>query len=114
MVAQDGEAQEAKVSTFLADAFWCCFYGAGIIGCLLAYGVLQERIMDHPYSGGAMFTWSAFLVFFNRFFAVVFAVVMATIKRESYLPAAPWWKYLAISLSNVFATMCQYEALKYV
>jgi len=39
---------------------------------------------------------------------------MALAKTESFRPAAPWWKYLAISLSNVFASMCQYEALKYV
>merc|ERR1719183_1281481 len=28
--------------------------------------------------------------------------------------SAPLWKYLAISFSNVYASTCQYEALKYV
>merc|ERR1719254_114283 len=69
--------------------------------------------MDQPY-GGEMFLWSAFLVLWNRFFAVLYAVIMATSKSEGFAPAAPWWKFLAVSLSNVFASMCQYEALKYV
>merc|ERR1719254_244573 len=69
--------------------------------------------MDQPY-GGEMFLWSAFLVLWNRFFAVLYAVIMATSKSEGFAPAAPWWKFLAVSLSNVFASMCQYEALKFV
>merc|ERR1719413_123899 len=57
---------------------------------------------------------SVFLVFCNRAVAVVFAVVMAAIKGESFKNSAPLWKYLAISFSNVYASACQYEALKYV
>lgn len=34
--------------------------------------------------------------------------------REGLLPIAPLWNYAAVSLSNVVATFCQYEALKYV
>merc|ERR1712048_1247046 len=33
---------------------------------------------------------------------------------ESLKNRAPLWKYLAISFSNVYASACQYEALKYV
>ena len=29
-------------------------------------------------------------------------------------PAAPVYAYAAVSLSNVVATLCQYEALKYL
>jgi adenosine 3'-phospho 5'-phosphosulfate transporter B2 len=29
-------------------------------------------------------------------------------------PVAPIYTYMAVSLSNVIATTCQYEALKYV
>merc|ERR1712039_906820 len=39
---------------------------------------------------------------------------MTFVKRESLRNSAPLWKYLAISLSNVGATWCQYEALKFV
>merc|ERR1719401_1973272 len=98
-------------NTFWQDSFWCSFYGAGIIGTLVVYGLLQEKIMDHAYGHDAMFQWSAFLVFWNRLFAIAFAMVMALLKKESFVPGAPWWKFLAVSLSNVFASMCQYEAL---
>ncbi len=33
---------------------------------------------------------------------------------ESVKPVAPSYGYAAVSLSNVVATTCQYEALKYV
>merc|ERR1719230_651176 len=39
---------------------------------------------------------------------------MVGLKGESYTNTAPFWKYLAISFSNVYASTCQYEALKYV
>merc|ERR1719194_250609 len=60
------------------------------------------------------FTDSVFLVFMNRSVAVIFALVMIGVKGESYMNSAPLWKYLAISFSNVYASACQYEALKYV
>lgn len=94
---------------------WCSFYGAGIIGMLVIYGILQERIMAVPYGEPpAYFKDSVFLVFMNRSVAVVFAFFMALFKGESLVNGAPLWKYLAISFSNVYASTCQYEALKYV
>jgi adenosine 3'-phospho 5'-phosphosulfate transporter B2 len=39
---------------------------------------------------------------------------MIAVKGEAYSNSAPLWKYLAISFSNVYASTCQYEALKYV
>eukprot|EP00928_Gymnodinium_smaydae_P024906 TRINITY_DN2000_c0_g1_i11.p1 TRINITY_DN2000_c0_g1~~TRINITY_DN2000_c0_g1_i11.p1 ORF type:complete len:339 (-),score=81.38 TRINITY_DN2000_c0_g1_i11:146-1162(-) len=96
-------------------AFWCCFYGAGIIGMLVIYGLLQERIMSIPYGEPPMkFTDSVFLVFCNRVVAVVFALSMAASKGEKLTNQAPLWKYLAVSFSSVYASSCQYEALKYV
>lgn len=61
-----------------------------------------------------MFTVSVFLVFCNRAVAIIFALVMAVSRGEPLTNVAPLWKYFAISLSNVGATTCQYEALKYV
>ena len=101
------------VSANVASALWCCFYGAGIIGMLVIYGLLQERIMTIAYNGD-MFTSSVFLVFCNRAIAVVFAVIMILIKSEGFMPQAPLYSYLLVSFSNVGATTCQYEALKYV
>eukprot|EP00421_Protoceratium_reticulatum_P038460 CAMPEP_0168443176 /NCGR_PEP_ID=MMETSP0228-20121227/44393_1 /TAXON_ID=133427 /ORGANISM="Protoceratium reticulatum, Strain CCCM 535 (=CCMP 1889)" /LENGTH=52 /DNA_ID=CAMNT_0008457569 /DNA_START=20 /DNA_END=175 /DNA_ORIENTATION=+ len=44
----DQDAAEVQRSP-MASALWCCFFGAGIIGSLLIYGLLQERIMSEPY-----------------------------------------------------------------
>jgi len=97
------------------SAAWCIFYGAGIIGALIVYGLLQERIMSLPYGDPpVLFTDSVALVFCNRLVAVVFALSMALGKGESLANKAPLWKYLAISFSNVYASACQYEALRYV
>jgi len=71
--------------------------------------------MSMPYGDPPeMFVDSVFLVFCNRFVAVIFAVIMVFVKGEQFNNAAPIWKYLAISVSNVYASTCQYEALKYV
>jgi len=80
---------------------------------LVVYGVLQERIMTVPY-GDDTFTFSVFLIFCNRVAAVVFAIAMALLHGEKFTNSAPMWKYLAVSLSAVFASPCQYESLKYV
>jgi len=74
---------------------------------------LQERIMSGDYDG-ERFGTSVFLVFFNRVVAAIFAFCMALVKGESLWNEAPLWKYVAISISNVYASTCQYEALKYV
>jgi len=94
--------------------FWCGVYGLGIITCLVIYGVLQERIMSQPYSNGEFFTTSAFLVFCNRIVAVLYAVSMIAMRRDHIRNEAPLWKYFAVSISNVAASWCQYEALKHV
>merc|ERR1719353_353352 len=61
-----------------------------------------------------MFTVSAYLVFCNRVVNVLYASTMIGINNEDFRAKAPIWKYLVISISNVMATTCQYEALKYV
>jgi len=98
---------------------WCFVYGMGIIGMLGMYGVIQEKIMTVPYGKtdtfeGEMFKASLFLVLCNRIVAITYACGMTYAKKEEFSPKAPLWKYLAISFSNVAATWCQYEALKWV
>ena len=63
---------------------------------------------------GVLFKYSVFLVLCNRLAAVMFGAIMAQVKGESMSNQAPLWKYLIVSLSNVYASTCQYEALKYV
>lgn len=113
-MAREAETVNADVGVErFNSAFWCLFYGAGIIGSLLVYGLLQERVMTVPY-GTDLFTVSVFLVFCNRAVAILFASGMIWQKDESIACVAPFWKYLAVSLSNVAASTCQYEALRYV
>jgi adenosine 3'-phospho 5'-phosphosulfate transporter B2 len=101
------------------SGIWCFIYGMGIIVMLGAYGVIQEKIMTVPYGKtdtfeGELFKTSVFLVFCNRVVAILYASGMTYAKKEEFSPKAPLWKYLAISFSNVAATWCQYEALKWV
>ncbi|MEW5303948.1 MAG: hypothetical protein WDW36_006593 [Sanguina aurantia] len=86
----------------------------------MVYGVLQERIMVEPFQavGGEeeVFKYSLFLVLFNRLSSCIIAVCMlaANGKWSEVRPVAPMYTYALVSLSNVIATTCQYEALKYV
>jgi len=108
------DAVEGRL-TPMESALWCCFYGAGIVGMLVIYGVLQERIMSLPYgTPPMMFTDSLSLVFCNRAVAIVFSLCMVAGKGESFQNKAPLWKYLAISFSSTYASACQYEALRFV
>lgn len=93
----------------------------GIVGCLMVYGVLQERIMVEPFGVGEdgkpeVFKYSLFLVLCNRLTSCAIAVVALLMngKMSELKPVAPVYTYAAVSLSNVVATTCQYEALKYV
>mmetsp|Transcript_9297 Transcript_9297/g.22401 ORF Transcript_9297/g.22401 Transcript_9297/m.22401 type:complete len:302 (-) Transcript_9297:391-1296(-) len=91
---------------------WCA---SGIIGCLLLYGVLQERIMIEPFGEEQeRFKFSLFLVLCNRMTSMLIAALGCLLYGEGIKPIAPIWNYCAVSVSNVVATFCQYEALKYV
>eukprot|EP00186_Timspurckia_oligopyrenoides_P004599 CAMPEP_0182447356 /NCGR_PEP_ID=MMETSP1172-20130603/15094_1 /TAXON_ID=708627 /ORGANISM="Timspurckia oligopyrenoides, Strain CCMP3278" /LENGTH=276 /DNA_ID=CAMNT_0024643761 /DNA_START=349 /DNA_END=1176 /DNA_ORIENTATION=- len=71
--------------------------------------------MTKPY-GDEKFTNSVFLVMNNRFAAAMIALILLMIRREfsQIQNTAPIYKYVLISISNVLATSCQYEALKWV
>jgi solute carrier family 35 (adenosine 3'-phospho 5'-phosphosulfate transporter), member B2 len=66
---------------------------------------------------GALFKSSLFLVFANRVVAVLLTLCVVFFRgdyRRDVTPAAPLLSYVAVSLSNVIATSCQYEALKWL
>lgn len=96
----------------------------GIIGSLLLYALLQERIMTKPYftgeeadgEDGEYFKNTLVLVFANRFSAAFVAALVLLVKGDwaELRNKAPLYKYFLISFSNVIATSCQYEALKWV
>lgn len=56
------------------------------------------------------------LVFFNRVAAAIAAATVLIVKRDwkGLKNTAPLYKYLMVSVSNVIATSCQYEALKWI
>mmetsp|Transcript_134026 Transcript_134026/g.237244 ORF Transcript_134026/g.237244 Transcript_134026/m.237244 type:complete len:336 (-) Transcript_134026:160-1167(-) len=105
--------EESEHESSCSQAFWCGVYGFGIVVTLLLYGMQQERIMQIPYSN-EMFGISAFLVFSNRVVNSIFGLIMCVGRGGTIRHQAPIWKYMVVSLSNVFASICQYEALKYV
>ena len=90
----------------------------GVVGSLLVYGVLQERIMTRPYGNddvdAELFTFSVFLVMNSRLVSIFVAVLVLAKTHGAISPVAPIYKYAAVSGSNVIATTCQYEALKYI
>jgi len=92
---------------------WGGYYAGALIVVLIIYGLLQERILQMPYDG-IFFKYSVFLVFCNRLLASTWSMVMAYWCGESLQKRAPMWKYFVISLSNVYASTCQYEALKFI
>ncbi|XP_020528356.1 UDP-galactose/UDP-glucose transporter 5B [Amborella trichopoda] len=91
------------------------FCVAGIMSTLVIYGVLQEKIIRVPYGKDKeFFKFSLFLVFCNRITTSVVAAAFLLASKKPLDPAAPIYKYCAISISNILTTTCQYEALKYV
>jgi len=91
----------------------CAGYGLGIVVMLGLYGFIQEKVMSVPYDG-ELFKVTIFLVLCNRLYAIAFASGMIKVHAEDASPKCALWKYFAISISNVAATTCQYEALKWV
>ena len=89
----------------------------GVVGSLVVYGILQERIMTRPYGDDGeeeFFKFSVFLVLNNRLLAVCAAACILVAIKGAVRPVAPIYSYATVSASNVVATTCQYEALKYV
>jgi len=103
-----------------APALLGSFYAACVVGSLLVYGLWQERIMSQPYGdadndgNGDIFTFSILLVFFTRVVGLGFALLMVVVTREPLYCQAPLWKYLLVSVPTVVASICQFEALRYV
>lgn len=75
--------------------------------------LLQERIMQEPF-GGERFTYSLLLVLCNRLVTVAVASSLLIASGQDIRPVAPPQAYAAVSVSNVVATFCQYEALRHV
>ena len=87
----------------------------GVTAMLLVYGILQERIMTIGFGANKeLFEHSIFLVLCNRLCTCILAFSIMAATSQDVKPAAPLHSYAAVSFTNVIATSCQYEALKYV
>lgn len=89
------------------------FCVGGVMTTLVVYGLMQEKIMRSPYAG-EFFNFPLFIVLCNRLLTTVICLAILLIRDGQISPVAPLYKYAAVSFSNVAATSCQYEALKYV
>lgn len=69
--------------------------------------------MQEPFEG-EQFKYSLLLVLCNRLVTVAVAAGMLIAGGQELSPVAPPQAYAAVSVSNVVATFCQYEALKHV
>lgn len=103
-------------SLFSRDGLAALFCVVGLTGSLMLYGVLQERIMTVPFGAEhAFFRHSLFLVLCNRVVACMLAIGWIGVQGGAHFqPVAPLYSYGAVSVANVIASLCQYEALKYV
>jgi len=71
--------------------------------------------MAEPFApDGAMFRDSLFLVLCNRTVTTLVSLFALLTFNLDLKPVAPIYSYFAVSFSNVIATTCQYEALKFV
>ena len=61
-----------------------------------------------------IFSHSIFLVLCNRIVTCSLALLYLLFTRTATAPAAPLRAYASVSLTNVIATACQYEALQWV
>lgn len=95
-------------------ALVACFLGLQV--SYVTWGYLQERVMTQEYKSGK-FSSSAFLVFENRVFALLLALIIVMYNRYNSKTShgdAPLYAYIPSSLSNSISSWSQYEALKYV
>ncbi|KAF5830184.1 UDP galactose transporter-like protein [Dunaliella salina] len=116
-----GEFKSPLPSSWADMLAWSCqqikdLLGLAVVtGSLLIYGVLQERIMTIGFGPHSeLFGHSIFLVLCNRLVTCMAACAYVMLTEPNMNAVAPLSSYAAVSCTNVIATSCQYEALKYV
>ncbi|EHB10885.1 Adenosine 3'-phospho 5'-phosphosulfate transporter 1, partial [Heterocephalus glaber] len=95
-----------------------CAVGLQVSSRLCLSSCLGRRVMTRSYgatatSPGERFTDSQFLVLMNRVLALIVAGLTCVLFKQPR-HGAPMYQYSFASLSNVFSSWCQYEALKFV
>jgi adenosine 3'-phospho 5'-phosphosulfate transporter B2 len=95
-----------------------CFVLLTLAFC--SYGVVQEYIMTMDYNG-ERFPSTAFLIFSNRVFVILFASVALVARGKAAwtgpagtCPPGPSWCAAIPALTVFLASFCQYESLLYI
>jgi adenosine 3'-phospho 5'-phosphosulfate transporter B2 len=101
----------AAIQHTLSNLNWC--FTGFFVPRSHPHILLQERIMQEPFDG-ERFKYSLLLVLCNRLVTVIVAGSLLIVNGQDIRPVAPPQAYAAVSVSNVVATFCQYEALKHV
>ncbi|KAL3068125.1 hypothetical protein niasHT_027953 [Heterodera trifolii] len=116
-----GTAQLRRRKSLLADCLSVSVCFAGIQVTLICMGFFQERIVTRGYPHRMepkrtdFFRDTQFLVFSNRIVALALSGAYLFVTRKAQPPhVAPLYLHSFSSFSNVIASWCQYEALKYV
>lgn len=115
--AQEPASNPKGLPTVVVNGLKLCACTLGIQLSYLCWGVMQETIMTTRYSNGEYFDSSRFLVFANRFIALL--VCLPILWYQQRQPSSrphnlPLYHYSYCSVSNIVSSACQYEALKFV
>jgi adenosine 3'-phospho 5'-phosphosulfate transporter B2 len=95
-------------------------YCSVVVVSLLIYGLLQERLMSLGYGEGddlEYFKMSTAVVFCNRIACFIFAFCLyrsSLSDGEQQQGGTPFHQFGWVSLLNITATSCQYQALIFV
>jgi solute carrier family 35 (adenosine 3'-phospho 5'-phosphosulfate transporter), member B2 len=111
------ESLDTSPSTFSRDRLLkLIFHFFGLQISYLIWGILQERIMTGNYND-EQFTNSQYLVFVNRFLAMIISFIALNMCYSTSRPnsgRAPFMCYGIISYANCMSTWFQYESLLYI
>lgn len=121
---EEGRGKESQIvsietkKSFYTKLYKLTFCFLGLQVSYVFWGLVQEHLMTHEYALGK-FHSSAFLVFANRFLALIISLGIVLFQRVMHptkqtLKDVPFYYYAPSSLSNTISSWAQYEALKYV
>lgn len=116
-VGHSDDSRRSK-NDYYSKLYKLVFSFLGLQISYLLWGLVQEHLMTHEYKLGK-FRSSAFLVFANRFLALLISLGIVLFQKVMYpnkqvLKEIPFYYYAPSSFSNTISSWAQYEALKYV
>jgi solute carrier family 35 (adenosine 3'-phospho 5'-phosphosulfate transporter), member B2 len=117
-VAQSTQSKKSSNRAVAKEIILLTYCFVGLMGSYLTWGVLQEKIMTREYDSldgkrKSFFKDSQFLVFANRFLALIIATIYLLVRQQNR-HRAPLFKYSYASFSNIMSAWLQYEALKFI